>query len=93
MEEDEEVQVPEDKDANIELGSLHGSEEERSDGELNVYQLRAGKYLGFCFLTGFNQLTVRNISDLRRSLIHFLFFPIKNDKLGSRVSVQSNVVE
>ena len=35
-EEEEEVQVPEDKDSNIELGSLQGSEEEKSDGERNV---------------------------------------------------------
>ena len=35
-EEEEEVQVPEDKDSNIELGSVQGSEEEKSDGERNV---------------------------------------------------------
>ena len=31
--EEKEVQVPDDNDSNIELGSLQGSDEERSDGE------------------------------------------------------------
>ena len=79
MEEEEEVQVPDDQESNIELGSAQGSEGGKSDGEINEFYL---KISGFYFLTGFNELTVRNISDLRRSLKYIKNFFYKNYKMG-----------
>ena len=37
MEEEEEVQVPDDQESNIELGSAQGSEGGKSDGEINEF--------------------------------------------------------
>ena len=48
-EEKEEVPVPDDKDANIELGSLQGSDKERSNGDRNVVFISSVKIFGILF--------------------------------------------